>query len=75
MTKKKYAVLWRNDKGNICITLHKPLFVLDGENKVTSAESIENIPLPCPMTSGQFNTFIQSDEGKAWAMAAVQGVK
>jgi len=68
MTKKKYAVLWRQDK-TLGITLNLPIMMFSTSMEKPSFEfkKIKDVELPNPMTSNQFNKFITSDEGKEWA--------
>ena len=75
MTKKRtHAVLWDRN-GRLGITLDLPLLMIDleeGDTKSGGFRKLRDLPLPRPMTSNQFNTFITSDEGKAWAKTILE---
>jgi len=65
--KNEYAVLWRNGE-EYGITLHLPIAMITKEEGAKSGyKKIDDILLPEPMTSNQFNNYIRTDEGKAWA--------
>lgn len=74
MTKKKYAVLWKQGE-KMGITLHLPVMGLSFEDGKTSSgfEKVKDVKLPEPMTSNQFNKFIKTNEGKVWSEDQVQG--
>ena len=81
MTKKTTAVLWTDGK-NHTITLNEPVIVLnlkDGTSKGSDDIKVidAKVPLPTPMTSNQYNNFINTDDGRAWAkeIFGVYGIK